>query len=101
MKGMKTNVQETSTRAFLIDVLPTLGPRQKAVYDALEAHGPLTNLEMAYQLHWPINTVTPRCKELRDLGLVKEWGVRKCRQTGRMVIAWEAISLAGQMSFGV
>ena len=53
-------------------IIPTLGERQKAVYDELEAHGPMTNLDVAYALHLPINNVTPRTNELVKPAVVTE-----------------------------
>ena len=42
----------------------------------------LTNMELAEILSWSINRVTPRIGELRNLGYVREFCVRKCRITG-------------------
>ena len=47
-----------------------------------------TNTELADDLHWPINTVTPRVKELRGHFLVVEMCKRKCYITGRTAIEW-------------
>ena len=61
-----------TTGAFRSEIIPTLGERQKAVYDELEAHGPMTNLDVAYALHLPINSVTPRTNELVKPAVVTE-----------------------------
>jgi predicted transcriptional regulator len=84
-------VQETSACAFLTEILPTLGQRQKAIYDNLVQHGPSTNLEVAYRLPRAINTITPRMNELVKLGVVHEVGRRPCRHSGRMAIVWQAV----------
>jgi Mn-dependent DtxR family transcriptional regulator len=84
---MLTNVRETSLTAYR-EIQP-LGPRQAAVYEVLESKGPCTNEEINAYLESKINRITPRTKELRDKGLVKEHGVRKCFITGRNAIAWE------------
>jgi hypothetical protein len=43
--------------------------------------------------HRPINTITPRVFELRQIGLVEEVGKRKCRVTDRTAIAWKAVPM--------
>lgn len=81
------SVQETSKEAYQ-SILEHLGPKQQMLYDAFKEHGAHTNLEMAYQLHWPINRITPRCLELRDRGLIVEVERRPCRKSGRTAIVW-------------
>ncbi len=85
------SVQETSLAAYA-DAVPQLRPRQKKVYEILEEQGPMTNLEIAYYLHWPINIVTPRTNELVKLGVVQEMTRRPCRHTGRTSIAWGVVT---------
>lgn len=87
---MKTAVRDTSIAAYRTDVRPTLSERQKTVYELLEHEINLTNSEIAARLDWPINCVTPRVYELRDMGLVIEDGKRHCRVTGRTAYAWRA-----------
>jgi DNA-binding MarR family transcriptional regulator len=70
---------------------PSLGDRQRAVFEELRQHEDLTNGELAAALNWPINTVTPRCKELREQGRVVEACRRPCRVTGRTCIAWRTL----------
>lgn len=79
-------MQTTSLIAYRDEVKPHLGERQKAVYDVL-THD-MTNSEIAQRLQSPINTITPRIFELREKKLVREWGKRKCKVTGRLAIAW-------------
>jgi DNA-binding NarL/FixJ family response regulator len=93
------NVQETSRSAYYDDAIPTLDERQKAVYDCLAARPEgMTNLEIAYALHRAINTITPRCQELRKLGLVQGMGRRACRHSGRTAIVWAVVGEAEQLS---
>lgn len=84
-------VQETSLFAYLTEIKPSLGDRQKLVLDEIKKHVHITNSELSKALNVPINTITPRCKELRDKGLVKEWGKRICMETGRTVMAWKSV----------
>lgn len=83
-------VQETSREAY-DDIQPTLGDRQQAVYAELAKHEDITNGELARELGWPINTVTPRVFELRKMHLVEEALKRPCSTTGRNAIAWRII----------
>lgn len=88
---MKTNVAQTSLLAYF-DVKKVLGKKQDALYQAIIQNGfPLTNGELAEKLKWPINTVTPRMKELRDMGIVRSYGLRPCRTTGRVCNMWEVV----------
>lgn len=84
-----SNVQSTSLHAYHSEVVPTLGDRQRAVYDELEKAENLTNSELAGRLNWPINCITPRVYELREVGVVVEDRRRPCRVTGRTAIAWK------------
>lgn len=90
-------VQETSLAAFA-DAIPKLGARQKAVVEALREHGPHTNLELSYILHWPINVTTPRVRELVLMGVVREKEKRPCHHSGRRSIAWEVIEQRAQQT---
>jgi len=42
----------------------------------------LTAMELSNLLGWSINRITPRLKELRDLGYVSSGSIRKCTVTG-------------------
>ena len=72
-----------------ISIKPSLGMRQKEVLNAIRFLGPIYNLKIANYLGLPINSVTPRVKELRDLGKVKEAYLGQCSETGRLVTYWE------------
>jgi hypothetical protein len=49
-----------------------------------------TNAELAAQLGWTINRVTPRILELRTMGLVLDTGRRTCTITRSSAHAWKA-----------
>lgn len=78
---------DTSRTAYR-EVIPTLNERQAVVLSLLEGSRPLTNTEIADQLGWEINRVTPRIHELRALGQVKDFGKRRCSKTGRKAYQW-------------
>ena len=81
--------QQTSLFAYS-EVKPELGVRQQQVLDVISKHKGIDNLMIAQILKLPINSITPRVKELRQKGKVKEWGKKKSTLTGRTVIGWEA-----------
>lgn len=87
-KAKQKGVSDTSLEAFFSLTPDALGQRQRTVYELLAKNKPMSNKEIAEILHWPINTITPRVKELRDMGLVVEYGVQKCPKTGRSEILW-------------
>jgi DNA-binding MarR family transcriptional regulator len=76
--------QITSYLAFE-EVLMTLGDRQKLVLSAIKKIQPCSNLEISKYLNLPINTVTPRCQELRKKGLVVFYKSAQCKYTNRTV----------------
>lgn len=82
------NTQATSRHAYAL-VVQSLGNRQIEVYKKLEEMGGATNNELASELGRQINTITPRMKELRDKGLVREKNKRPCKITGITAIEWE------------
>lgn len=83
-------IQQTSREAFINEVKPTLGHRQRVIFEEICKAGNLTNSEIAARLGWTINTVTPRVFELRQRGYVSQFEERECRVTGRTCIAWYA-----------
>lgn len=66
------NVTQTSLSAYWGLTPVKLNERQKLVLEALEEIQPATNKQLASHLGWAINTVTPRCLELRNKGMVVE-----------------------------
>src|SRR5882762_672966 len=85
-------IQDTSLETWY-RIQSTIGRRQKDVLDALRTQPNATNAEIAHMLRWPINRVTPRTFELREIGVVEEIGKRNCRVTGRRAIAWRAVPM--------
>jgi len=97
---MKTAIQETSLGAYFSDVLPDLGAKQRAVLRIFTYNPAMTftNRELARELRWDINTITPRVYELRGEGknnplkynpLIIESEKRLCRIGKRRSIAWQ------------
>lgn len=86
---MTTNVRDTSLRAFYGEIKQDLGQRHQQVLWAFTQRENFSNCELAHFLGWEINRVTPRVKELRDIGKLREAGKRTCKVTGRYVLVWE------------
>jgi hypothetical protein len=97
---MRTAMQDTSLEAYFKIVVPDLGARQKAVLKVFTDNQAMnfTNLEIARDLRWDINRVTPRVYELRGKGknnpmtenpVLMESERRPCRESGHKAIAWQ------------
>jgi hypothetical protein len=92
-------MRETSLSAYgVIKSNGLLSERRFEVYDVLVRKGPMTANEVFVVLNeeskGSINAASnsaARFSELRDLGVIKECGVRTCKITGMNVIEWEAI----------
>lgn len=84
-------IQETSEEAYRDEIKPTLDLRQEIVLKLFRKMHPtdITNSEIARLLSWQINTVTPRVFELRQQGEINLSRKRKCKVTGRNVMAWK------------
>ena len=75
-------ITQTSLEAYQ-KISAHLSSCQMTVWKMLKrCPGGLTSMELSDMLHWSVNRVTPRVKELRDLGFIREQGIRKCRITG-------------------
>lgn len=80
-------VQRTSLDAFQI-LQPELGTMQNMVFNVLKMYPYSSNHDLSRILRKPINTVTPRVKELRDKGMVLHSGYKKDEVTGKRVMTW-------------
>jgi len=65
-----------------------LGRRQKEVYDVIEQYVNVCNQDISMILKLPINSVTPRVKELRDIGFVEHAGF-KINDNNKRVMTWK------------
>ena len=82
-------ITETSLESFrqIVD----LGDRQRVVYNTIKMYPGESNRTLGIILNKPINTITPRVKELRVLGLVKEDDKKYDKVTNRWVMTWRAV----------
>ena len=81
-------IQKTSITAYN-EIKPKLGQMQQIVLNVISGAPNISNLEIARSLGWPINSVTPRVKELRDMDLVEDAGLKRDPQTLRTVHGWK------------
>lgn len=99
MPPKRTNVQDTSLEAYYRVVLPSLGERHAQVLKVFTDNSTMdfTNMELAEELGWSINRVTPRVYELRGQGHNNKlkWNPvltlsrrRLCGITDRKAMAW-------------
>ena len=68
-------------------VLPRLSEKQLLVFDAIQDIQPCSNRDIKEYLGWEINRVTPRVKELRELGIIRHIGM-KVEDSGRTAMTW-------------
>ena len=80
-------IQVTSLESFM-EILPELGELQGIVYNTIKSHPGLSNREIANIIGKPINCVTPRVKELRNMNLVVNIGIKFDKYTNRNVLIW-------------
>ena len=83
-------IQETSLEAYS-DIAPELGTMQNMVYNVLKVYPDSSNHDLSRILSKPINSVTPRVKELRDKGLVVCSGHKTDEITSKRVMTWKVI----------
>jgi len=81
-------IRDTTLSAY-IQIQPELSERQKQVYDMLKVMGVANNLMLSRNLGLPVNCVTGRCKELRDLNIVTECVKKPCPFTGKTTWWWQ------------
>jgi hypothetical protein len=66
-----------------------LSKRRLEVYEAILKNAPCTSNEALKDIYSGSHGMGSRTTELRDLGVIYEKNVRKCRVTGRNVIEWD------------
>lgn len=84
---MKRHIEKTSLDAYNIISLE-LSERQNEVYEIIKEFGPISNSDISRKLGLPINSITPRVYELREIGIVIRQGTTKDKLTSMTVIVW-------------
>ncbi len=85
-------IDDTSLEAYM-QIQPHLGKAQWHIYRFMFNHADrdFTNKQLAYELKKPINTVTPRVLELREMGLIVA-SKKVLQLNGRWAWAWKVKS---------
>jgi len=83
-------IQKTSLDAYN-SIQPELGYRQNTIYKIIRIYPNSSNHDISRISGIPINSVTPRVHELRDMGLVVYNGTKKDSSTNRTVMMWKVI----------
>ena len=91
-EALKPKTADTSKESFE-KLKGTLGERQKKVFNLIYSIPGLSNREISEKLLIAINSITPRVKELRDLGLVFELSKKYDETTERNVKIWAAYDI--------
>jgi predicted transcriptional regulator len=68
-------------------ILPRLSDKQLEVFEAIQDIQPCSNKDIKKYLGWEINSVTPRVKELREIGVIRQLGVKE-EDSGRIAMTW-------------
>jgi len=84
------SVQQTSLLAYY-DIYGSLGKRQEQVYIVIREKEAINNRMIGELLGLPINSVTPRVRELVEKGLVKQSHIAKDTVTNTKTIFWRII----------
>lgn len=92
---MQTQMQFTSTNAY--HKLENIGRKQRDCLRVIGVYGEASNYDIAQILDRPVNQVTGRVKELRELNLVEEAYRDVHPVTNRRVIYWK-INNKGDLS---
>lgn len=81
-------IQQTSLDSYWQLDDNTLGQRQAQVLEAIAIIEPANNRQIAEKANLPINVVTPRVVELRELGKIVEAFKATDEATNRRTIYW-------------
>lgn len=83
-------IQETSLEAYM-DIHERLGDMQRMILNTIKVYPGVSNKDLSCILNLPINSITPRVKELRAYGMVEFSHYKIDRRTRKRVMTWEAV----------
>jgi len=81
------NYTKTSQEA-LATIKPKIKTKREQVYDLIKLNA-LTNYEIADELDMPLSSVCGRCRELQELNLVIDSGLKRKTKYGKDAIVWK------------
>lgn len=73
-----------------------LGNMQRKVYHIIKQYGPCSTEFIAITLNCYPHQITPRVKELREMGLVEFWDVGVSPTSGKAVSLWKVTKISDQ-----
>jgi len=82
-------MQDTSLESWCNTVKPQLTERQLEIYQTIQKSPNHTAAEYAQQLVRPVNTISGRFGELRDLGKIQRIQRRQCNVTKGNAWTWK------------
>jgi len=86
-----TMTQQTSIDSYRIVKQTTQKTAQQNIYDTILTRGQATNRQISLLTKIPINSVTARVKELRDIGTIEQAGIQYDSTTNRTVMTWRVV----------
>ena len=81
------NYTKTSQDA-LATIKPKIKTKREEVYEFIKFQAS-TNYEIADELDMPLSSVCGRCRELQELNLVVDSGLRRETKYGKQAIVWQ------------
>lgn len=79
------------TQLAALESIQKTAPRcRDQVFDVIQSRMPvgISSDQIAIALGWPINSISGRVTELRNLGRIKDSGARARTQAARQAILW-------------
>ena len=73
------------------EIQETLSPKRQKVFNCIIEHGPMTDVQIADRLNWPINQVTGRRGELVNFGHVQSSGIFINKDTRKPNTIWSGV----------
>ena len=81
------NYTKTSQEG-LASIKPKIKTKRELVYEFIKSKAS-TNYEIADELDMPLSSVCGRCRELQELNLVIDSGLRRETKYGKQAIVWQ------------
>jgi len=81
--------------------LDKLGNMQRKVYDIIKRYGPCSTEFIAITLNVYPHQITPRVKELREMGLVYFYDIGESPTSGKAVSLWKTTKLDPQLKLNL
>jgi len=84
-------IEATSLEAFMV-LKPDLGRLQNMVFNTLRLYPGSSNHDISRYMSKPINVITPRVKELREMGIVVFSHYKVDKDSNMRVMCWKPVT---------